>query len=281
MKGFSIILGSKLLGLLFVFCWNAASGSSGPIDTIRLRNFTIKAYISLLNRKPEKTEIQAAVTRYKLYTQPERGKLELVRSLVKSQEFGKGLFDLFRYEFLQGTDPDEIETQIADYRLLLSIKTQEDFADIFQKELDRFVSLKNATSDYNNGIISYNEFQKRFFDNKFYDDINMGDNNFVTSTFNYLFYRNPTKYELEEGRKMYNGQFGILFSHSGFSKSDYLKLLFESSSWKEGNIRFWFGKLINRNPTHQELYQMMNSQKEFSLSALIEYITQKPEFAGK
>jgi hypothetical protein len=257
MNSFSRIRNIAVLFVL-VAATVAAHGAGTPTtDTIKIRNFVVKTYISLLNRKPDKAEIQSVITKYSLFNELQKGQELLVRDLLKSKEFSHSVFDLFKNEFLQGVDVDEINTQITDYRFLLTIKTQSDFADIFQYELNRFLELRGAEDQYIAGKIKYNDFQKTFFNNKFFDDINMGDNNFVIACFNYLFYRNPTKYELEEGKKLYNNQFGVMFCKPGSSKIDFLEILFKSNEWKVGNIRFWFNKLLNRNPTHDELVDLI------------------------
>lgn len=270
----------------FFFCltgWLMVSYAKGASesDTLRMRNFVVKAYISLLNRKPDKTELQSATNRYQLFSNPENGKKELIKDLLRFPEFSKSLFDLFRYDYLQGTDPDEIENQIANHKLLLSIKTQEKFADIFQKELDGFMALQSAESDFHSGKINYRNFLRIFFENKFFDEINMGDHNYVVSTFNYLLFRNPTAYELEQGKLMVNNQAGVLFTVQGESKSDYLNIIFNSDAWKEGQVRFWFNKLLNRNPTHDELSNMTTLLPGNSPEMLIEQIILNPEFSGK
>lgn len=250
-----------------------------PADSLKIRNLGIKVYIALLNRKPSKTELLSAISRFRLFENKEKGTRELIRTLIADPDFSNGLFDLFRYEYLQGTDYEDINTQISDYKLLLTIKTQSDFADIFKFELDRLIRLRNARAEFFDNKINYNKFQMVFFDNKMFDEINMGDNNFVTATFNYLLSRNPTKYELEEGKKLYNNQYGVLFCKAGTNRSDYLNILFESAAWQEGTIRFWYNKLLNRNPTIEEISDLMKYSKE--VSEIIETILLKPEFINR
>ena len=80
---------------------------------------------------------------------------------------------------------------------------------------------------------------------------------------------------------MVNNQAGVLFTVQGGSKSDYLNIIFNSDAWKEGQVRFWFNKLLTRNPTHDELSNMTTLLPGNSPEMLIEQIILNPEFSGK
>jgi hypothetical protein len=140
--------------------------------------------------------------------------------------------------------------------------------------------LRDVQDDLSAGQISLSDAHKRFFNNKFYNDINMGPDNYVISTFNYLFYRNPTKYELEQGKKMINGQEGALFFKSGGSKDDYLDILFASVAYQEGQVRYWYSALLNREPSSAEILPYLDSQKPINIIRLIRNIILTDEYSG-
>ena len=103
----------------------------------------------------------------------------------------------------------------------------------------------------------------------------MGAHNYVVSTFNYLFFRNPTIQEQTEGEKFINGDFGVLFFKTGNSKNDYLDVLFASEQYKEGQIRYWFKRLLNRDPSAAEQIELMNCPSKTNIKMIIKKILSK------
>ena len=111
------------------------------------------------------------------------------------------------------------------------------------------------------GTISFNDVHKRCVFNPFYDQINMGTENFVVSMFQNFFYRYPTTSELLTSSDMVNGNQEILFFKIGQSKEDFINYFLESDEYHEGQIRLAFLRFIFREPTNIEATSMAGLYK--------------------
>ena len=148
----------------------------------------------------------------------------------------------------------------------------------FRENYLKLERLVHVEDDLAKGKITISDAQKCFFNNKFYDEANMGPVNYVTSTFDYLLLRLPTKYELESGRKMVINNHSSLFFVEGNNKDDYLNILFSSKPYIEGQVRYWYNKLLGREPTFIEGVQYLQQKETFSIEKLIEQILLSDDF---
>jgi hypothetical protein len=250
----------------------------GATDTLVVKNFIIKSQIILLNRKPPPAEIFAAIKEYDIIKTP-ANKIKYIEWLFADSLFAQSIYDIYVNEYLQGVDDDLVTLAIFDDKKLLSKKSEFVFYDVFNGELKKILRFKSAPEQLGRNEITISQLQQMCIDNKFYDDKNMGPDNFVNSTFMYLFSRNPTRYELEEGKKMFDHQAGVLFHENGFSKEDYLNILFGSAEYKEGQVRYWYQRILNRNPKQAELIDEVYTNN-FDLRKTISGLLLRKEFAG-
>ena len=77
-------------------------------------------------------------------------------------------------------------------------------------------------------------------------------------------------------KKMVNGENSSLFFKAGSSKDDYLTIMFSSPLYREGQIRYWYSQLLNREPTTSELFDACSNSLE--IKKLIKTILMKKEF---
>jgi hypothetical protein len=268
-----------ICGLILLPLFSVSAQGQKTHDSILVRNFVVKSYIALSGSKPLPQAIKETCRQFQLYDSFETKKGQFVDTLLNQKAFYTNLYDKYRFEYLQGTNSDLIYHDIADYKLLLTIKTQSVFFDLFTDILNKLQRLLTIEDKLQTGEISNDEALAYFLDNKFYDDINMGPDNYVISTFNYLFFRNPTKYELIEGKKMLANQTGTLFFKQGQSKEEYLSIIMSSDSYKEGRVRYWYNNLLNREPEPDEILNFI-STKAFDTKTLIKNIIVSKEFTG-
>src|SRR5262249_10211767 len=154
-----------------------------------------------------------------------------------------------RIELLQGMDTSEITQRIAIYQLLLTDTSYMYLWNDIQMEINRLVEMKEVPDSLAGGVISYKEAQRRYIDNSFYDELNMGSFNFVVSVFQHFLNRYPTQNEITGGVNMVNGISGILFLTAGQSKSDFENIFFSSTDFYEGEVRSLFQQYLFRGPT--------------------------------
>jgi hypothetical protein len=247
-------------------------------DTLTVKNFIIKSHIILLNRKPSPPEVFALIRKYDLIETPSN-KTKYIQSLFSDPSFAQGIFEIFSNDFLEGVDNDLIIKTIGEYNFLLHEESQAAFQDIFDSTLQKTIRLRDAVEQLRKNEITISQLQYRCMDNKFYDEKNMGEDNFVISTFLYLFCRNPTSYELKEGKKMVTHNTGVLFNETGFSKENYLNILYECDEYVEGQVTYWYQRILNRQPTREELINEVYVNKN-KLKKIIAELLFRKDFAG-
>ncbi|MDZ7847129.1 MAG: hypothetical protein U5L96_10360 [Owenweeksia sp.] len=77
--------------------------------------------------------------------------------------------------------------------------------------IERLDAMLQIPGKLDSNLIDHIELHRRIIDNPYYDDINMGTENFVVATYQNFLFRYPTGVELEEAKKMVDGFPGSLF----------------------------------------------------------------------
>lgn len=247
-------------------------------DTLRVKKYVEKSSILLLNTKPNSDDIQALCAAFSLYDSFSSNRKLLIDSFIRSPQFAKSLFDQFRSEYLQGVDFDQLYEEMTDLKNVQAIKTLSAHFFYFRENYLKLSTLVQVEDNLRNRKITISDAQKCFFDNKFYDEANMGPVNYVSSSFNYLLLRLPTKYELESGRKMVTNNHSSLFMMEGNNKEDYLNILFSSGAYTEGQVRYWYSKLLGREPSLAEETPYLQQKNKFNIESLIRDIMLSNDF---
>lgn len=264
--------------IFFLFFNNLTAAANIALDTNLVRSFIIRTHITLLNKKPQNDDIAKDLPRFFKAADINAEKEKYVDELMALKGFADNIFNIYNSEFLQGADENYIRTEYFVYRAYLSYPSMKDDYPVLEKLVKKLEDLKNAAEDLRNNKITITELQRRCVDNRFYDAINMGSDNLVNSTFMYIFSRRPTRFELTEGKKIVEDQAGILFNEKGEKHDDYFTILFNSDEYKEGQVHYWFRKLVYREPTVDEVLALAYSGT-FDVKELIAKIIVSKEFA--
>lgn len=251
------------------------------IDSSAIDIYINKVYVNLVGREPIGGErVQASATlKQNNFSIADRG--AFLDDLLAKPEYNRNLYNIVRIEYLNNLDSMEIEQNIGLYEYL---QTQPEYAAFYQTiedELVKMRAMRTVLTDLNTGILDFKGMLKRCTNNFFYDQINMGAENFVVSTFqNYLF-RYPTDSELENGVNMINGANAVLFLQTGNSKQRYVDIFFDSNDYYEGQVRYIFVKYLFREPTSAEVSYFANVYKNSgSYKALQKQFFATDEYAG-
>ena len=154
---------------------------------------------------------------------------------------------------LNNLDTAEITYYIYLFNILLTDPAYEQVYDVIEHEIERLDSLQRVPSDLVNHIINIEYLHRRCVNNYFYDQINMGSENFVVSCFQHFQNRYPTQNELTEGKKMVDGVPAILFLESGQSKDDFIDIFFTSKDYFEGLAINLYQRFLLRDPSSIEM----------------------------
>jgi hypothetical protein len=214
-----------------------------------------KLYIDLLGRAPTQTEITANLDYLDENGLSDGSRDSVIQNLLNSKAYYDRLFVLNTAEFLNGTDSATITNEILLIKYAYyydSIAGNTYNLIYYTFELNRLYALQNVSLNYMNGDITMNEYFAVFINNYFYDQVNMGTENFVKGSFDDLFRRPPTVSELAEGENMVNNVGAILFLQSGGSKGDYITIVTTCDEFYSGLVKKTFEQLLLREPTSDE-----------------------------
>jgi hypothetical protein len=212
-------------------------------------------YLFVLGRFP----LEREKNKFLLYTEQELP--GVIDQLMETKEFYTFMESKLRYELLEGTSDELIINTIFDYYFLYMTKQGSMQLNYFQKNFENLNYLGAIITQSPQSSVSIKDIQIKLVSNSIYENINMGANNFAISTFQNFFNRKPTQFELEQSINIIEGKFGILFNQIGRSKSDYLAILFNSNSFKEAQINYWFEYINNTSMSADNYTLILNLTK--------------------
>ncbi len=239
--------------------------NTAPPDTtvsdIVIQNYVNKTYISVLGRKPTDTEKENGITILEENNLAMADRQEFVDLVLNGEEYNEQLLKVASNDILNSFDTIAVRQQVIIFELLLSDPQYASVADVLQYEIDRLEELLASLDDLNNGTLTISGMHRRLINNNFYDQLNMGTENFVRATFEHFLFRYPTLAELEDAKLMVDGFNSILFLEEGSSKDDFMDIFFNSESYYEGQVRYLFLKYLFREPDSEELSAYANQYK--------------------
>ncbi len=252
---------------------NTAPPYSG-VTTLQVQNYINKAYIDLLGREPNDTELADQTNALKSNGLGDNARELLLDNLINRDEYYTRFFDIYRRSYLNGVLEAQIEDLISTLEFFYE-QYQDDpdpilqiYAQLILVELEKMEDLQNAKDDYQSGAINVNGFMARMINNEVYNEINMGSENFVIAAFNNLFKRNPTVAELERGITMVDGQAAQLLLQDGTSKDDFVAIVTSNLEFYEGLTFDIYNALLARDPSSVEMDAStlsLNNNSDFQL----------------
>jgi hypothetical protein len=232
-------------------------GNQAPPDTTISLNayedYVNKTYILVLGREPSVLELQKSVDSLKAHGLDVASRYRFLNTVFSLSDYKWRQAEKWRSQLLGSTDSLDIITQIAIIDFFLNDSTYIAFWPGLQLEQDRLDTLYDATAKYVSGSISIRKLQSHMLNNYFYDQINMGPDNFVISSFQHFLDRNPTLSEQIGGVSMVNGSNAVLFLQAGASKDDYLNIFFNSDDYFEGAVIRVYKDYLLRAPKSTEM----------------------------
>ncbi len=254
------------------------------ISELQIKLYINKLYVDLIGRQPTTLELDDHFTYLKSNNLSANSRDLIADQLLTNSDFYNRLFDLTSADMTNGIDTVDINDEITQFYTFIyydSINGYTQNLPYYYAELLRFNNLNTCVDDLKNGSISIREFYRRFLDNYFYDQVNMGTENFVKGSFDDLFLRAPTTSELQYAGSMVDGASTTLFDQSGTSKGDYEIIMVNSPEFIEGFIRKCYLQYLLRNPTSGEMgleTQLLNTSLDWK--TMIKKLVSTDEYAG-
>ncbi|MBK7965463.1 MAG: hypothetical protein IPK10_09350 [Bacteroidetes bacterium] len=175
-------------------------GNQAPPDTTIESNvyddYVNKTYILVLGREPSLLEFQKAVDSLKEHGLDVASRYRFLNTVFSLSDYKWRQVEKWRIQLLGSVDSSDVINQMAIFDFFLNDSTYITVWPALQLEKDRLDTLYNSTYDYVANTISIRQLQSHMLNNYFYDQINMGGDNFVLSSFQHFLDRNPTLSEL-------------------------------------------------------------------------------------
>jgi hypothetical protein len=244
----------------------------GTIDSATIVIYLNKTYINMLGRKPVGSEQSAAMVTLRAHNFSVADRQAFVQTLFSQPEYNRTLFINANNLYLNNADSLEVADQIYIFNYYISLPQYAAYAAQFAFEVRRLDTLQNAINWLNTGQMDYRAMLRCLADNYMYDQVNMGTQNFVTSTFQNFLLRYPTVSELTNAENMVNGTTAEVFLVVGQSKEDYINIFFNSDDYIQGQVQLMFQNYLFRKPTSAEfafyanIYKSTNDYKQLQLA---------------
>ena len=252
------------------------------VPLVLKENYVNKLYITLLGRKPTQAEFTANIGILNQDNASAIQRKQVLDGILAQEEFIQRQYDIARIEILENLDTVQISQNIFFLSSLLTQPEYEPFYTIIHEEIDKLQELRAVPLALKNGTINRIEMHRRFVFNLFYDEINMGSQNFVLSIFEHFLGRYPTESEEEKAILMVNGFNTVVFGMEGNSKSDFIDIFFNSGDYFEGEVIDIYEDFLFRSPDSYEMgdasSHYIESNKDYR--ELLKHILSKDEFLG-
>jgi len=222
------------------------------LSSIIIDTYVNKTYISLLGRKPSDTEKSAGITLLESAALSQTSRESFIQSVLDKPEYFENLYKQYYTYLLVNFDTATITQNIQIYQYLLTQPQYLEYVDALNIEIARLQELKNVYYELAAGNITVVEMHRVMLDNSFYDELNMGTENFITSAFEHFLSRYPTDAELAEATKIMDGLSGVLFFEIGMNKQEFMDIFFASEDYYGGQVKIVFNAYLFREPTTEE-----------------------------
>jgi len=230
-------------------------GNTHPTDpTIEntvIENYVNKLYISTIGREPTKIEFDDNFETLREVNLSQQSREIVIDKVLDKAEYFNNLFKIESANILNGVDTAMINERYYLYKYFLMNASGFDSIYIGY-EFERLSVLKQALPDFNAGIITNTELYKRMVNNNFFDEINMGTENFVVAMFQHFLLRYPTGAEVENAKTMVDDGNATVFFETGNGKDDFISIFFSSDEYYTGQTNILFNRYLFRNPSSEE-----------------------------
>ena len=253
------------------------------VSTLQVENYVNKLYIDLIGEEPTAAELDQKVALLKNSDLSAESREIIIDELLASDKYYKQLFNQTSAVYLNGLLKNEISDQILNFAYIREqslINGDTLVAFILEYEIGKLAELIRADQDLKDGLITRNEFYGRFCLNYFFDQINMGSENFVKATFENMLGRFPTESELSNGEEMVNGFGGQLLLQSGNSKPDFVRIVSNSQEFYNHWVDLNYSGLLGRSSTAAELEDAFLLLAIDDFAGVLISILKSDEYAG-
>ena len=222
------------------------------IENTTIENYINKLYISTIGREPTEAEFTTDFNLLRNANLSQKSREIVIDGILNKSEYSFNLFTLESANILNSVDTAKINERISSYQQFLLVTTNFLDSIYVANELERMLSFQNSLTAFYLGTTTITELYRAMANNIFFDEINMGTENFVVAMFQHFLSRYPTDSELESAKDMVDDKNATLFFETGNGKNDFLDIFFTSNEYFTGQTNILFNRYLFRNPSSEE-----------------------------
>lgn len=231
----------------------------GTVENAQVKDYVNRLYISLIGREPLGNEESDAISMLRDGDYSITSRQNLIQEIQSLNLFNERLYEITRQDLLNGVDTAEVGSLIGTLLFIYQQSNDSTERELLLIEINRLFELAAIPSGMKNGTIGLREMHKRCLNNTFFDQLNMGSENFVVAAFQHFLFRYPTAQELEQAVRMVDGFQDVLFFEIGESKDDFLEIFMNSRAYEEGVVRQLYLRHLLREPNPTESLQLSST----------------------
>ena len=222
------------------------------IENTTIENYINKLYISTIGREPTEAEFTTDFNLLRNANLSQKSREIVIDGILNKSEYSFNLFTLESANILNSVDTAKINERISSYQQFLLVTTNFLDSIYVANELERMLTFQNSLTAFYLGTTTITELYSAMANNIFFDEINMGTENFVVAMFQHFLSRYPTDSELESAKDMVDDKNATLFFETGNGKNDFLDIFFTSNEYFTGQTNILFNRYLFRNPSSEE-----------------------------
>ena len=222
------------------------------IENTTIENYINKLYISTIGREPTEAEFTTDFNLLRNANLFQKSREIVIDGILNKSEYSFNLFTLESANILNSVDTAMINERISSYQQFLLVTTNFLDSIYVANELERMLTFQNSLTAFYLGTTTITELYRAMANNIFFDEINMGTENFVVAMFQHFLLRYPTDSELESAKDMVDDKNATLFFETGNGKNDFLDIFFTSNEYFTGQTNILFNRYLFRNPSSEE-----------------------------
>lgn len=241
------------------------------ISTLRIENYVQRMFIDLLGRESTNQERDSFTAQLKRADLHDSCRTRLVRTLLYDTTYHAGdssyrhafaqrIYDISKARFLEGASDPSIAEFVGNLDFAIAVARLEGDSTrvyLYYDYRKKYFDVLNSRILFRKNLIDYRQMTASMINNSIYDGINMNSFNFVNAAFDNVLSRKPTGDEFSRSFDIIEKNLSrSLFGRWATNKNEFCQVLTESDAFHEGQIRWFYYVMVQREPTTAEVSKL-------------------------
>jgi hypothetical protein len=241
------------------------------ISTLRIENYVQRMFIDLLGRESTNQERDSFTAQLKRADLHDSCRTRLVRTLLYDTTYHAGdssyrhafaqrIYDISKARFLEGASDPSIAQFVGNLDFAIAVARLEGDSTrvyLYYDYRKKYFDVLNSRILFRKNLIDYRQMTASMINNSIYDGINMNSFNFVNAAFDNVLSRKPTGDEFSRSFDIIEKNLSrSLFGRWATNKNEFCQVLTESDAFHEGQIRWFYYVMVQREPTTAEVSKL-------------------------